>query len=180
AARMDHRHLVRVMDIGYHKRQPYLVMEYVDGLSLAMLLNHPVKVPIPVGIRCLVDALHGLDYAHKLRGDQGEPLGLVHCDVSPQNMLVGIDGVTKLTDFGVARTREEDGEEFVLRGKPEYAAPELIRGEQVRPETDAYSAGAVLFKLVTGTSAFSGATEEEIVDKVIRTRAPAPSSVRPD
>ncbi len=180
AAKMDHRHVVRVMDIGYHKKQPYLVMEYVDGLSLAMLMAHPVRLPLPIAIRCVVDSLYGLDYAHKLRGDQGEPLGLVHCDVSPQNMLVGIDGVTKLTDFGVARTREEDGEEFVLRGKPEYAAPELIRGEQVRPETDGYSAGAVLFRLVTGSAAFSGATEEEIVDKVIRTRAPAPSSLRPD
>lgn len=180
AAKMDHRHVVRVMDIGYHKKQPYLVMEYVDGLSLATLMTHPVRLPIPIAIRCVVDTLYGLDYAHKLRGDHGEPLGLVHCDVSPHNMLVGVDGVTKLADFGVARTREEDGEEFVLRGKPEYAAPELIRGEQVRPETDAYSAGAVLFRLVTGTAAFSGETEAEIVDKIIRTCAPAPSSIKPD
>lgn len=179
AARMDHRHLVRVMDIGYHKRQPYLVMEYVDGLSLAVLLGHPVKVPIPVGIRCLVDALYGLDYAHKLRGDEGEPLGLVHCDVSPQNMLVGVDGVTKLTDFGVARTREEDGDEFVLRCTPEYAAPELLKGEEVRPETDVYSAGAVLFRLVTGQTAVSGDTEEGAADSVLNGRIPLVSQVKP-
>ncbi len=180
AARMDHRHIVRVFDIGYHNKHPYLVMEYVDGLSLTTLLNHSVELPLGVGIRCLIDTLHGLDFAHKLRGDEGEPLGLVHCDVSPQNILVGVDGVTKLTDFGVARTREEDGDEFVLRCKPEFAAPELLRGEPVRPETDVFSAGAVLYRIATGVTAFTGETEEEVADRLLNEEPVAPTQVRSD
>lgn len=180
AARMDHRHIVRVFDIGYHNKHPYLVMEYIDGLSLTTLLNHSVDLPLGVGIRCLLDVLHGLDFAHKLRGDEGEPLGLVHCDVSPQSILVGVDGVTKITDFGVARTREEDGEEFVLRCKPEFAAPELVRGEPVRPESDVYSAGALLYRIATGAPAFSGETEEDVIDKLLNEEPPVPTDVRPD
>lgn len=178
AARMDHRHIVRVFDIGYHNKQPYLVMEYVDGLSLAAMFNHSEKLPLAVGIRCLIDTLHGLDFAHKLRGDEGEPLGLVHCDVSPPNILVGVDGITKVTDFGVARTREEDGDEFVLRCKPEYSAPELLRGEPVRPETDVFSAGAVLYRIATGRAAFTGNTEEEIVEDLLNGELTPPSQVR--
>jgi serine/threonine protein kinase len=180
AARMDHRHIVRVFDIGYHNKHPYLVMEYVDGLSLTTLLNHSVDLPLGVGIRCLLDVLHGLDFAHKLRGDEGEPLGLVHCDVSPQSILVGVDGVTKITDFGVARTREEDGEEFVLRCKPEFAAPELVRGEPVRPESDVYSAGALLYRIASGVPAFSGETEEEVIEKLLNEDPPVPTDIRPD
>lgn len=180
AARMDHRHIVRVFDIGYHNKHPYLVMEYVDGLSLTTLLDHSQELPLGVGIRCLIDALHGLDFAHKLRGDEGEPLGLVHCDVSPQNILVGVDGVAKVTDFGVARTREEDGDEFVLRCKPEFAAPELLLGEPVRPETDVFSAGAVLYRIATGRTAFPGETEDEIVENLLGTEPTPPSQLNPD
>ncbi len=178
AARMDHRHIVRVFDIGYHNKHPYLVMEYVDGLSLAALLNHDVELPLGIGVRCLIDALHGLDFAHKLRGDEGEPLGLVHCDVSPQNILVGVDGVAKVTDFGVARTREEDGDEFVLRCKPEFAAPELLQEEPVRPETDVFSAGAVLYRIATGALPFPGETEDEIIEKLRNTDPVPPSHVK--
>lgn len=180
AARMDHRHIVRVFDIGYHNKHPYLVMEYVDGLSLTTLLGHSQELPLGIGIRCLIDALHGLDFAHKLRGDEGEPLGLVHCDVSPQNILVGVDGVAKVTDFGVARTREEDGDEFVLRCKPEFAAPELLQGEPVRPETDVFSAGAVLYRIATGRTVFPGETEEEIVDNLLNTEPTPPTEIDPD
>lgn len=180
AARMDHRHIVRVFDIGYHNKHPYLVMEYVDGLSLTTLLGHSQDLPLSVGIRCLIDALHGLDFAHKLRGDEGEPLGLVHCDVSPQNILVGVDGVAKVTDFGVARTREEDGDEFVLRCKPEFAAPELLLGEPVRPETDVFSAGAVLYRIATGRTVFAGETEEEIVDNLLNTEPTPPTEIDPN
>lgn len=180
AARMDHRHIVRVFDIGYHNKHPYLVMEYVDGLSLAALLAHSVELPLGIGIRCVIDVLHGLDFAHKLRGDEAEPLGLVHCDVSPQNVLVGVDGVTKLTDFGVARTREEDGDEFVLRCKPEYAAPELLRGDPVRPETDVFGAGAVLYRIATGTTAFTGETEDQVIDHLLNRDPIPPSQIRGD
>lgn len=180
AARMDHRHIVRVFDIGYHNKHPYLVMEYVDGLSLATLLDHSPDLPLGVGIRCLIDALHGLDFAHKLRGDEAEPLGLVHCDVSPQNILVGVDGVAKVTDFGVARTREEDGDEFVLRSKPEYAAPELLLDEPVRPETDVFGAGAVLYRIATGQLPFPGETEQEVIDALRDTELLPPSQLNPD
>jgi eukaryotic-like serine/threonine-protein kinase len=178
AARMDHRHIVRVFDIGYHNKHPYLVMEYVDGLSLTTLLSHGADLPLGVGIRCLIDALHGLDFAHKLRGDEGEPLGLVHCDVSPQNILIGIDGVAKVTDFGVARTREEDGDEFVLRCKPEFSAPELLQEEPVRPETDVFSAGAVLYRIATGRLPFPGETEDEIVESLLNSEPQPPSQVK--
>jgi eukaryotic-like serine/threonine-protein kinase len=180
AALMEHRNVVKVVDIGYHNRQPYLVMDYVDGLSLAALFAHPVPVPLAIGMRCLVDALYGLDYAHKLTGANGEHLGLVHCDVSPQNILVGVDGVVRVTDFGVARTREEHGEEFMFRGKPEYAAPEVLGGEQeVSPESDVYSVGAVLFRLATGVALYSGKTDDERRSKALTQPPPGAREVNP-
>jgi eukaryotic-like serine/threonine-protein kinase len=181
AAMMEHRNIVRVVDIGYHKRQPYLVMDYVDGLSLAALLAHPVAVPLAIGLRCITDALHGLDYAHKLTDTKtGASLGLVHCDVSPENILVGVDGFAKVTDFGVARTREEHGEEFMFRGKPQFAAPELLSGEQhVTPQTDVYGAGAVLFRVATGTVLFDAATDEERLNKAMTQAVPSLRQINP-
>ena len=160
AARIHHPNVAGTIDVLWAEGELYLVMEYVAGESLSKLLDAAFKaaapVPLPVAVAVLVGVLHGLDAAHDVVDENGKPLGLVHCDVSPQNVLVGVDGVARLIDFGVVKAAglhhgTPPGER---KGKVPYMPPEVLRGEPVTRRSDVYSAGVVLWETVTGRRLF--------------------------
>lgn len=179
AGYVHHPNVVSVLDAGLHGSQPYLVMDYVEGGSLKQLLSTRPGVRAPELILPIVlDALAGLHAAHTLVGDDGVPLEIVHCDVSPENLIVGIDGVCRLTDFGVAKHGPGTGErEQVTHGKPGHLAPEQILGNRVDRRADIFSLGVVLYNALTGTKLFEAPTLEETLELTCTRRIEPPSTV---
>ncbi|HMR78999.1 MAG TPA: serine/threonine-protein kinase, partial [Polyangiaceae bacterium] len=130
AGLVRHPNVVSVMDIGEDESGPFLVMQYVEGITVAALISEKSAQPIPmeVALKIVIHAAEGLHAAHELRGADGTPLQLVHRDVSPQNIMVGFDGVSLVTDFGIAKAmgRTSRTSTGVLKGKLGYLAPEQL------------------------------------------------------
>jgi serine/threonine-protein kinase len=141
------------------------------------------KLPVGVALRILCDALAGLHCVHELLDESGAPLGLVHRDVSPHNLLVGSDGVTRVTDFGIAlaagrlASTRPDG---TVKGKLQYLAPEQVGRKQLDRRVDVFAAGIVLWECLTGERLFEAATEAETVTRVLRDPIEPPSMARPE
>ena len=180
AARIRHPNVVPTIDVVATDGELFLVMEYVQGESLARLLKanhhrheHP---PLRVVAAILADALHGLHAAHEATSERGEPLGLVHRDVSPHNVLVGVDGVARIVDFGIAKAsgRIQTTREGQLKGKIAYMAPEQIRGAVTR-KTDVYAASVCLWEAVTGKRLFHGENDAVVLDQVLNGQVKPPS-----
>jgi serine/threonine-protein kinase len=186
ASRIRHPNVVATLDVIDSDGEIALVMDYVHGESLAKLSEaaeeREERVPLPIAAAILIDALHGLHAAHEATGEDGRPLGIVHRDVSPQNLLVGADGITRIADFGIAKAagRAISTRDGAIKGKFAYMAPEQIRGEPVSRLTDVYAASIVLWELLTGTRLFDGETEAEIIYKCLQAEIPAPSTLAPD
>jgi eukaryotic-like serine/threonine-protein kinase len=178
AAQIHHAHAVPILEIGKSARGYYLVMEYVEGVTLAQLVERAeqkgIAIPRPVAIRILLDALSGLHAAHELEDENGEPLGTVHRDVSPQNILVGIDGAARLTDFGVARTAAHPASAKIetVKGRVEYMAPEQIRQEAVDRRADLFAMGVILWEVLAGRPLFRGETRFDTIVRALN--APVP------
>ncbi len=189
AAHLSHANVVQVFELGRVEERLYLLMEYVEGFDLNKLLAglSRAKVPLPAefAIHIVCEMLRGLDYAHRARDDEGRPLGLVHRDVSPSNVLVSFEGEVKLCDFGIARAlaREEEASadsgdaEVELRrrtlvvGKASYMSPEQARGEPVDARSDVYGAGVILWELCAGRRMHRG-DPERILEDVRQGRVP--------
>jgi eukaryotic-like serine/threonine-protein kinase len=170
AARIHHANVVGVRDVVVTGERIDLVMEYVEGVSLAEL-----KVTPAVALRIVLDACAGLHAAHELADEDGKPLGLVHRDVSPQNILVGLDGVSRVTDFGVAKSLESGARattEGALKGKVSYMAPEYIDGRAVDRRADVFALGVVLWEALAGEKLFGGRNDAEILGKVAQAKIP--------
>ena len=164
AARLSHANVVQVFDLGREGERLFIAMEYVEGFDLNDLLRRcsRAKVPLPfeLGVHVVCEALKGLDYAHRRTDDEGRPLGIVHRDVSPSNLLVSFEGEIKVCDFGIARANDllgaatsgsaahELGE--ALKGKAGYMSPEHARGETIDARADVFAAGIVLWELAAG------------------------------
>ncbi|MBX3229893.1 MAG: serine/threonine protein kinase [Labilithrix sp.] len=156
AARLGHRHIAQVIDLGRADGRLFIAMEYVEGVDLTALLRHcsergeGLPPEHAVGIAC--DVLAGLDYAHRRTTDAGVPLGIVHRDVSPSNVLVSFDGDVKLCDFGIAHANDLVAEDAAdaLKGKAGYMSPEHARGHVVDARSDVFAAGVVLWELLAG------------------------------
>jgi eukaryotic-like serine/threonine-protein kinase len=182
AARIRHPNVVPTLDVVSTQRELFLVMEYVQGDSMARLLRTAHArgdVPPPALLATLmVGVLNGLHAAHEARSEQGEPLGIVHRDVSPQNIIVGIDGVARVLDFGVAKAvgRLQTTRDGQLKGKLAYMAPEQLRGSVTRA-SDIYSASIVLWEALVGRRAFVGETEGELFAKVLAGRLGPPGEL---
>src|SRR5262249_46555975 len=150
----------------------FLVMEYIEGDSLSGLLSRSAKekarLPIGVGVRVLLDALAGLQATHELRDDAGTQLNVVHRDFSPQNILVGVDGIAQLTDFGVAKAVGSVGHTAtgVVKGKVSYMAPEHARGLDVDQRADVWSAGVIAWELFAGRRLYGEAGSLQTLLKV--------------
>jgi eukaryotic-like serine/threonine-protein kinase len=153
-ARIQHANVVTVLDLGDADGVVYQAMAFVEGASLARLLRAK-RPPRGVALRIVVDALRGLHAAHELRRDDGRPMNLVHRDVSPDNILVGVDGVAKIADFGVAKLPGGGTIAGEIKGKLSYLSPEQSRGLPLERRSDVFAMGIVLWELLTGARLFS-------------------------
>ena len=186
AARIHHPNVVPIQEVGESDQGYYLVMDYIEGDTLARILAKASKgggkVPYGVTIRILLDTLAGLHAAHEMRDDHGEPLQIVHRDVSPQNILVGVDGVARVVDFGVARaaSRLSTTRSGQLKGKLAYMAPEQARGGTIDRRADLFACGIVLWEALATKRLFKGDGEAETLNRVLYDPIVAPSTVRPD
>jgi eukaryotic-like serine/threonine-protein kinase len=180
ASRIRHPNVVPILDVVEDERDLYVVMEYVHGLSLAGVLDRTPAFPVPVDIAVAVvgAVLLGLHAAHEARDEEGAPLGIVHRDVSPQNLLMGADGVPRLIDFGIAKaaTRAQVTEPGIVKGKAGYMAPEQLLGEPIARQADVFAASVVLWELLTGRPLFPYEVGERIGH--LGERAPPPSQLR--
>lgn len=186
SARIAHVNVVQTIDVLSEPGQLSIIMEYVHGESLAGLLDRVRArgghVPVRIAVALIAGILHGLHAAHETRGEHGEPLHIVHRDVSPENILVASDGVARLVDFGVARAQGRSrvtpaGE---LKGKLAYMASEQYRGEGVDRRVDVYGASVVLWETLAGRDLFTGETDAALVGAVLDQRVEPPSRFEPE
>jgi serine/threonine protein kinase len=184
AARIRHPNIVPVIDVHVGAGELCLVLEYVRGESLNRLIRgaaadgQPISPAIASAIVC--DMLEGLHAAHEATDEEGKPLGIVHRDVSPHNVLVGVDGTARVFDFGVAKAagRMQTTQDGQVKGKLAYMAPEQLRGESVNRQADLYAAAVVLWEMLTGEHLFGGDNEGQTVERVLFEPVPAPSQRR--
>ncbi|MCA9600589.1 MAG: protein kinase [Polyangiales bacterium] len=185
AARIHHRNVVGMLDVGAEK-ELFLVMEYVEGASFTELVElaerRGERMPVDVVLRVLVDLLAGLHAAHETTSADGQNLGIVHRDVSGQNILVGADGASRILDFGVAKAlaRSATTKEGQVKGKIAYMPPEYLHTREVGRFTDVYSAAVVAWEALAGCSLFMGETEGQTVASVMRAQVPSLRDVRPE
>ncbi|MAQ13271.1 MAG: hypothetical protein CMN30_00525 [Sandaracinus sp.] len=173
AVTLSHANVVQVFDLGRADETYFIAMEYVAGSDLATVLRRARKydkpLPIELAVYVIAEVAKGLDYAHRRRDADLQPLHIVHRDVSPQNVLLSYEGEVKLTDFGIAKARGsvEDGTAAgVLKGKYAYMAPEQARGREVDARTDLFSLGTVLYEALAGRSPFLAASTYDTLQRV--------------
>ncbi|MBI3200214.1 MAG: serine/threonine protein kinase, partial [Myxococcales bacterium] len=185
AARIQHPNVVGTLDVVAADGEVFLVLDYVQGESFSHLLKATRIKGVPIAPRVLgsilVNTLHGLHAAHEATDEHGRPLGIVHRDVSPQNILVGTDGVARVLDFGVAKAagRLQSTRDGQLKGKLAYMAPEQIRGDELDRRTDIYAAAAVLWEGWAGRRLIYGMNEGQVLAAVLAGGFPPPSSLNP-
>jgi serine/threonine protein kinase len=185
SATLTHPHVIEVYDVGAVGDAPFFSMEYVHGANVREMLRTQSRAagkptaPLPLAhaITIVAAAAEGLHYAHERLGPGGEPLGIVHRDVSPSNVLVSYDGAVKVSDFGIAkwafqRTRTQEG---TLKGKFAYMSPEQCRAKPVDRRSDIFALGAILYEVTTGAAPFSGASELDILNQIATGRAAPPA-----
>ncbi len=182
---IEHQHVVRVYEVGEDRGVLFMAMEWVRGDSIRTIMRDANKrrpIPPEVAVRIIADTAAGLHASHELRGWDGELRNLVHCDVSPHNILVGVDGRARLVDFGVANgtaySDPEHGDK--MKGKFGYMSPEQANGEPIDRRTDVFALGIVLFELTTGERLFRGELPAHTLRLVQTARIPNPLKILPD
>jgi len=186
AARISHPNVVPTIDVVSGAGELLIVMEYVRGESLSRLLRAAVarggRPPLAVTSAIVLGALHGLHAAHEATSDRGQPLGIVHRDVSPQNILVGADGVARIIDFGVAKAagRLQTTREGVIKGKVAYMAPEQLAAAETTRRVDVYAMGVVLWEMLVGRPLFRADSDAALVAVVMAGQVEPPSALVPD
>lgn len=194
ASRITHPHVVAVLDVervrdgvGVKERKELrLVMDYVEGATFAELTAlaqaRSGRIPPGVAVRVVLDAAAGLQAAHDLTDESGEPLGIVHRDVSPHNVLVGVDGMARVSDFGIAKAtvRPGDTTSGALKGKLSYMAPEYVEKNALDARSDVFSLAVVAWEALANKRLFKGENELATLQMVATTDAPALSTVAPE
>jgi serine/threonine protein kinase len=186
ASLIRHANVVRLLDIGDDDGELYLVLEYVESASLSVLLREAAAagVPLPPAVvsRIMADAMLGLHAAHETKDARGRALEVVHRDVSPQNILVGVDGVSQVIDFGIAKASSRLSETTggAIKGKLAYMSPEQAKGAVLDRRSDVFSAGVVLFEALTGKRLFADARDgSNVLINVLLEPIEPPSLVAP-
>lgn len=185
AATLNHPHVVSIFEVGEWAGVYFIAMEYIRGENLGRLLqiaqHDQVDVPIAVAVRILHDAALGLDHAHQATDTDGRPLGIVHRDVSLQNIMVRDDGVTKVVDFGIARAanRANRTRTGLVKGKLTYMSPEQAADRPLDRRSDQFSLGVVAWEVVTQQRLFKADNELVTLRKLLTEPIPAPSSINP-
>ncbi|HKU37464.1 MAG TPA: serine/threonine-protein kinase [Polyangiales bacterium] len=187
--RLNHRNIVRVFDLGRESGRLYIAMEYVEGYDLNQLLGQLTRLRLPLPAEfalCIArEVLAGLDYAHRARDQHGTPLGVVHRDVSPSNVLISFEGEVMLCDFGIARAFHREHSVFGPASDPEgsrvrriraagksgYMAPEHARGEEVDARSDLFAAGILLWELCAGRRLYTG-DEQTRFEQAVKAEIP--------
>ncbi|MEM7605394.1 MAG: serine/threonine-protein kinase [Myxococcota bacterium] len=184
AGAVRHPNVVSVLDVGEDAEGPYLVMEYVDGISVAQLARRlralEERLPLSLTLAIVAAAARGLHAAHQARLPDGTPQNIVHRDVSPQNLLVGFDGVVRVADFGVAKILGHlaQTQQGVLKGKLPYMAPEQLRFEDIDHRCDLFGLGVVLFELLAGERLY-GSDGQTAARQILRDAPPDIGELRP-
>jgi eukaryotic-like serine/threonine-protein kinase len=187
AARIRHPNVVPTLDVVTENGELFLIMEYVHGESLSHLIRQTAErgwlVPPPIALNVMIGALHGLHAAHEASDERGRPLGIVHRDVSPQNIIVGVDGVSRVLDFGVAKAcwragSTRDGE---FKGKIQYSPPEQLVADPppLDRRVDVYAAAVCLWEALTGRKLFPGESPGAQVQQVMKMQVRPPSEIVP-
>jgi serine/threonine protein kinase len=187
AATLNHPNVVQIYDVGSVGKDYFIAMEYIHGEDLRNIVGGMRKkelrfFPLEHALAIIIGVCKGLTYAHAHRGMSGEPLNIVHRDISPQNILVTFSGEVKIVDFGIARAAARDSgvdgqQGGALRGKFPYMSPEQIKGRDLDRRADIFSTGIILFELTTGRRLFKGKTEFETLRKIVDDEYPKPSSI---
>jgi eukaryotic-like serine/threonine-protein kinase len=179
-----HPNVVGMLEVAVQDGEIFLVMEYVEGAAVSSMMGilaaRGEVIPAAVAVGILRDTLHGLHAAHEARSDAGTLLNIVHRDVSPANILVGVDGVARVTDFGVAKAigQQQTTRDGRIKGKLGYMAPEQLAGRAVTRKTDLFAAAVVLWELLTGERLFRADADAETITRVLFEPVRAPSHVR--
>jgi serine/threonine-protein kinase len=185
ASTLNHSNLVQVLDLGRSGDQYFLVLEFVDGWSLEQIRRRAqkakLKFPIPLALSIVGALCRGLAYVHT-RERNGRALGIIHRDVTPQNVLISQHGEVKLADFGIAKAvdRSEKSAPDVIKGKFAYMSPEQTRAAPLDARSDLFSVGTVLYLLIAGKKPFDGATDLDVIMQVRKARPEKLSSVVKD
>jgi serine/threonine protein kinase len=177
-----HVNIVQVFDLGEVDGSYYMAMEYVHGLDLARLIarSKPIgSFPVALALFICGEVLKALQFAHERTDDEGRPLRIVHCDISPQNVLISYAGEVKITDFGISRAAFQAASlHEVIRGKYAYMSPEQVDGKELDGRSDVFSLGIVLYELLTGRRLFKAKTRDETLGRVRRAEVPSPRTYR--
>jgi len=185
ATLLDHANIVRVLDLGQIRERYYIVMEYVDGADLDNTLRHArgQGIELPVSLACLIcrRVLDGLCFVHERTDEHGQPLHLVHRDVSPPNILLSRAGEVKLADFGIAKVKDRPvfTETGMIRGKLAYMSPEQACKAELDGRSDLFNLGIVLHELLSGKPLFKAADQFAMMQEVREARIDPPSRDRP-
>jgi serine/threonine-protein kinase len=172
SARLTHANIVQVFDIGHVENTYFIVMEYIDGVTLKAIVEYlrTRKQPFPIPLACHITmkVCEGLEYAHGATDSDGKLLGIVHRDISPPNVLISRKGEVKIVDFGLAKAAHsvEKTEPGVVKGKFSYLAPETASGEEAGPQADIYAVGIMLWEMLAGRKLFQGETDYQTVKLV--------------
>ena len=184
AVHLLHVNIVQVFDLGEIEGQYFMAMEYVQGLDLSRLLTRARQLgpfPIPLALFIIGEVLKALQFAHQREDDSGKLLNIVHCDISPQNILISMSGEVKLTDFGISRAAFQMEEQHqVIRGKYAYMAPEQVEGKMLDGRTDLFALTIVLYEALTGRRLFKAKDRNETLARVRRAEVPSPRAYRPE
>jgi serine/threonine protein kinase len=181
ASKLSHPNVVEIYDFGENEGSYYLTMEYVDGISMLQYCQgaqrRGIAVPFATMTKIFSWVAQGLYHAHSAKDDNGTPLGLIHRDISPGNILLAKNGGVKLADFGVAKAGQHSHKTRpgLRKGKLGYMSPEQARGESLDPRSDIFSLGAVLYEATTLRRLFSRKTESQTLDALLRESVPPPS-----
>ncbi len=186
AARLDHPNIVSIFDLGETNGNYFIAMEFIDGPNLRAVGKRAAELnellPVPEVVKIISMAAAGLQYAHDLTDEQGRPLGLVHRDISPDNILVHRNGAAKVVDFGIAKAANSSGatRTGTLKGKVAYMPPEQLRGSTLDRRTDVFALGVVLYEMLAGKRPWDADSEVALIGKIMTEEAPPLAEVRPD
>ncbi|MEM9862226.1 MAG: PEGA domain-containing protein [Myxococcota bacterium] len=182
SVQLTHANIASIFDLGKVNESYFIAMEFVRGKDMRAIFDRLAKrgeaVPVPMASYVVMKVCEGLDYAHNKRDGGGQPLNLVHRDVSPQNILVGYDGEIKLIDFGIAKAANKAGktQAGILKGKFGYMSPEQVRGLPLDRRSDVFAVGIVLYELLTGERLFVGESDFSTLEKVRNVEIMPPST----
>ena len=185
-AQLMHPNIIQIYDFGYERGTYFLVMEWVEGLNLARFLqsyeDREMIAPWPIVAAIAIESLKALAAAHERVDQQGAPAPVIHRDVTPPNILIGVNGIVKLSDFGLARAmdRARLTDPDVIKGKMAYLAPELTHGAEASALTDLYALGVTMWQALAGRRLFRGASDAAVFMAARNAEVPELKSLRPD